>query len=309
MRGIVAAGAVLASVVTAGGFVASRYRGRQRPSASPVAGIFGNGMAYVRWGDGPKKLLIIPGGPDNMVPRGMQLSAMVKLASLLVANGYTAWAAARKQHMPEGYGILDMAGDYAQLIADEFDGHVDTLIGVSYGGRIALALAARHPEGLTHMVCAGSGHAADGPANEADVTYARLLVDGRTSEAMALHIGHGFPQTRRWGIARVLGAAVAPLFMRGAHPYYAGDTLVEAEAQMDFDARSMLPDIRIPVLVVGGGADQYFARDVTEETARLIPDSSLRVYDGKDHLGTFTDKRLPRDILDFVEQQAVVVSA
>jgi hypothetical protein len=66
----------------------------------------------------------------------------------------------------------------------------------------------------------------------------------------------------------------------------------------------MLPDIRIPVLAVGGGADQFYARDVTEETARLIPDCSLRVYDDKDHLGTLTDERLPRDVLDFVERQA-----
>jgi pimeloyl-ACP methyl ester carboxylesterase len=137
MRGIVATGVVVASVVTAGGFVASRYRGHQRPDSSPVAGIFGNGMSYVRWGSGPRKLLIIPGGVESMLPSGMLLSAYVKLASLLVAHGYTAWLTARKQHMPEGYGILDMAGDYAQLIADEFDGHVDTVVGVSYGGHMS----------------------------------------------------------------------------------------------------------------------------------------------------------------------------
>ena len=34
----------------------------------PVSGIFGDGMAYLRMGTGPKTLLWIPGGPGNVLP-------------------------------------------------------------------------------------------------------------------------------------------------------------------------------------------------------------------------------------------------
>jgi hypothetical protein len=54
---------------------------------------------------------------------------------------------------------------------------------------------------------------------------------------------------------------------------------------------------------VCGDADLYFPRAVYDETARLIPDCTLRVYEGVGHVGAVRDKRAPRDILEFVRQR------
>jgi hypothetical protein len=45
-----------------------RRRRKLGALSKPVKGIFPNTMAYVRLGDGPKTLLVIPGGPDTTRP-------------------------------------------------------------------------------------------------------------------------------------------------------------------------------------------------------------------------------------------------
>jgi hypothetical protein len=90
------------------------------------------------------------------------------------------------------------------------------------------------------------------------------------------------------------------------HPYFASDMMVEAEAEMAFNAREVLPDIPVPVLLVCGDEDRYISKEMYEETARLIPDCTLRMYAGVGHVGAVRDERFPRDVLDFVRQRSAV---
>ena len=96
---------------------------------------------------------------------------------------------------------------------------------------------------------------------------------------------------------------MARLMFGETHPYFASDMMVEAEAEVAFDAREVLPDISVPVLLVCGDEDMYIPKEVYEETARLIPDCTLRMYEGIGHVGAVRDKRFPQDVLDFVRQR------
>jgi hypothetical protein len=58
----------------------------------------------------------------------------------------------------------------------------------------------------------------------------------------------------------------------------------------------------VPVLLIGGDRDIYTPKDVYEETARLVPDCTLRLYEGQG-ISAVSDKRFPRDVLDFVRQR------
>jgi pimeloyl-ACP methyl ester carboxylesterase len=292
------------AVVAGGAFARTRLTGRGSAIPKPVTGLFPNGMAYVRWGTGPKTLLVIPGGPGNDTPSGMFLSRHLRVAHPLVEDGYTAWVVTRKRNMPKGYSIADMADDYGWLIADEFDGKVDAALGLSTGGMIAFYLAARHPARLGRIAIAVAGYVANGPGSAGDLTYARLLSEGRTADAIASMFDSVFTSWPR-GSGRVLGALMAPFVYRDAHPSFRSDTLVEAEAEVTCNAREILPDISIPVLLVGAAEDQFFTRAVVEETARLIPDCTFRLYEGKDHLAGVSDERLPQDVFDFFARRDV----
>ena len=292
------------AVVAGGAFARARLMGRGSAIPKPVTGMFPNGMAYARWGTGPKAVLVIPGGPSNAVPTGMFLSRHLQAARPLVEDGYTVWVVTRKRNMPKGYSIADMADDYGRLIADEFDGKVDAALGLSTGGMIAFYLAARHPTRLGRIAIAVAGYVANGPGSAGDLTYARLLSEGRTAEAIASMFDSVYPSWPR-GSGRVLGALMAPFVYRNAHPSFRSDTLVEAEAEVACNAREILPDIPIPVLLIGAAEDQFFTREVVEETARLIPDCTFRLYEGKDHLAGVSGERLPQDVFDFFARRDV----
>jgi pimeloyl-ACP methyl ester carboxylesterase len=298
------AGGALAAVV--GGAIArSRPQGRQRAIPKLVTGLFPGGMAYVRWGTGPKSLLMLGGGPGNAMPRDVFLSWLLRPYRPLVEAGYTIWMVTRKRDMPKGHTFADMADDYAQLIADEFDGKVDLVIGFSTGGQIGFYLAARHPDRFGHIVIAVAGYADDEQAKKILIPYARLAGEGRMDEAMASMFEVLYPSLPR-GVGRVLGAVQGRLMYGETHGSFANDVMVEAEAELACDARDVLPAISVPVLLVCGDRDEGFSKEVYEETARLIPDCTLRMYAGLGHMGVVRDERLTRDVLDFVRQRPAI---
>jgi pimeloyl-ACP methyl ester carboxylesterase len=293
-----------AAAVVGAAVARPHLQGRGPAIPKPVTGIFPNGMAYFRWGTGPKTMLQIPGGPGNTVPSGgLALRMAQSQFRAFVEDGYTVWGVARKQDMPVGHTMADIADDYAGLIADQFGGKVDLVVGVSYGGMVGFYLGARHPDRFGHLAICVAGYEVSERGKALDYEFARLQSEGRNSDAAALMLRDLGPAIRVPGVTRVPGALMGRFMFGGTHPYFASDVMVEADAEVACDAREILPDISVPVLLVCGDEDVYFPKDVYEETARLIPDCVLRMYEGVGHVGTVMDKRFPRDVLDFVLQR------
>lgn len=94
-------------------------------STKPVHGMFDGGIAYSRYGGGPKSLLFVPGGPGNGLPSGTLEWMIRRMFRPYVATGYSVWNVTRRQDMPPDHTIEAMADDYAQLIRDELEGRVD----------------------------------------------------------------------------------------------------------------------------------------------------------------------------------------
>lgn len=283
------------------------YRLRQTPEA--VSGIFPNGMAYARLGTGPKTLLFIRSGPGNVVPTGRIFVALSAFwLRPFLDNGYTIWNVTRKQNMPKGYTVADMAEDYAGMIADELGGKVDLVIGEeAYGGMIGFCLAARHPGRFGHLAIMLAGYQVSEQGKALELDFARLMSEGRTSEAGALLVGLMAPDLRMPRAARAIGALLIRVMFGQAHRYFASDVMIEAEAVVAFDAREVLPEIPVPVLLIGCDRDFEFPKAVYEETARLIPDCTLTIYENKTAIQAGSDKRLPRDVLEFVRQRPAVL--
>ena len=61
-------------------------------------------------------------------------------------------------------------------------------------------------------------------------------------------------------MGRVLGAVMGRLMYKEANPVFRSDVMVEAEAELACDARDVLPDIPMPVLLVCGDQDPYAVR-------------------------------------------------
>ena len=258
-------------------------------------------MEYASWGDGPKTLLWIQGGPGSDVPRGLFGRASAWQFRPFLKDGYTVWSVTRRRHMPAGYTVADMADDHARLIEEEFGGRVDVVVGISYGGLIAQYLAANHPDRFDHLVLALAAGGISEWGKDVDRRWALARSADRTDEAGEVFLECVLPGDRwRW-LRRRVGPLTGRLFSGAEVP--AEDLRVEAEAEVAFDAREILPRIEVPVLLLCGEQDRFFTPDIVEETARLIPDCTVVRYPGKGHLRAGTSGRLPDDVLAFVHRQ------
>ena len=277
--------------------------------SKPIEAVFPNTMAYVRWGDGPKTLLVIPGGTGTDLPSGRQVRMMMGRALRpLVESGYCTWMVARRRGMSQGHTIEDMAADYADLIAAEFAGRVNLVAGLSYGGAIGLYLAANHPERFDHIALVGCAPTIDERALRLDFDAATALSQGHRAKAGRLMAGEMLSDSwLRW-TAPVLGTLMGLTFRSHPHDQFASDVMVEVEAEGTFDARPILTQIEVPVLLINGDKDFYNPVPLIQETARLIPDCTLKVYPGKGHVGVFQSRQLAPDILDFMNRKPPVAT-
>lgn len=263
-------------------------------SARPATrtGTFGNGMSYARLGDGSRSLLWLAEASN-----WMGLAMMTRFVRPFVEDGYTVWLVSLPRNMPTGHTIADMADDYALLLEEEFGGRADLVIGHSTGGLIGFSLASRHPNRLGHIVIAGAGVWSQ-RSDRANLEPARLLVAGRTREAGATAVRLLRPDIRVPGLATALGTLVARASLAAAS---AEDLLVSAEAMHTFDPHQVLPTIPVPVLLVGGDRDVWFAQEDIEQAARLIPRCTLKLYPDTTHFGALRSPRFADDVREFVQ--------
>ncbi|MBQ6088863.1 MAG: alpha/beta fold hydrolase, partial [Firmicutes bacterium] len=111
-------------------------------------------MSYASFGSGKRTVIILPGLSDGL--------ATVRGKALLLAKPYkmffdefTVYMFSRKDDMPDGYSIRDMADDQAAALK-ELGIEKACVMGVSQGGMIAQYLAACHPELVEKLVIAVS---------------------------------------------------------------------------------------------------------------------------------------------------------
>ena len=262
-------------------------------------GTFTDGIPYLRFGDGPRTMLFLAGGPGNLVPTGFGASGFVR-GMRPFASEYTIHLVTRKSGLPDGYTTKDMSDDYAELIEHEFGGHVDLVLGVSYGGLIAQHLAADHPEMFADMVIVMSAHVISDEAKRIDSRYAELINEGRDRDAMALRADAAFTGATRSTMAGLLWLFGKPLLGK-LDDTFRRDVVIEARAEVQHDATEALGRIAVPVLIVGGTEDFAFPVPALEEMHRLIPGSELKIYEGG-HTAAFLDKRFVRDVAEFTRR-------
>jgi pimeloyl-ACP methyl ester carboxylesterase len=65
-------------------------------------------------------------------------------------------------------------------------------------------------------------------------------------------------------------------------------TTIEAEDEFDL---ARLPRVRAPTLLVGGGRDRFYDRELFEQTAELIPRCVLKLYPRRGHVTVVSDRR------------------
>lgn len=174
------------------------------------------------------------------------------------------------QAPPVAWGIADYAGHVLRLLQEAGVGRA-ALVGHSFGGRIAIALAARQPARVSRLVLVAS--AGIRPRRRAGY-YARVAAAKLARRFFSLP---GWGATGERIIARISGRL-------GSRDYRAAGpmrpTLVKV---VNEDLTSLLPAIQAPTLILWGDQDQEVPRSAMETVAAGIPRSRLVVFGGAGH--------------------------
>lgn len=240
-------------------------------------------MYYAAFGGGGRKLVVLPGLSDGL--------ATVKNKAAVLAPPYrkffgefTVYLFSRKNAMPEGYGMADMADDQA-LAMRSLGIDRACVLGVSQGGMIAQLLAARHPELVERLVLAVTAPYANDAVKSTVSGWIEMARRGDHTALMMdtaerMYSDDYLQKNRR----------LFPLVARLTKPADYDRFLKNAGAILRFDARGELTKILCPTLIIAGGEDKTVGTDAARELAGGIAGSELAVYEKLGH-GAYEEAR------------------
>ena len=240
-------------------------------------------MYYVSFGTGEKTLVVLPGLSDGL--------ATVKGKALLLSypykkyfRDYTVYMFSRKNEMPEGYSIRDMADDQVRAMKVlEIDRAY--ILGVSQGGMIAQHMAIDHPEMVKKLILAVTAPNANAVVLDAVTGWISMAMRG---DHTALMVDTAEKMYSEKYLRK--NQKLFPLLARFTKPRTYDRFLKNAHAILGFDCRSELSEIRCPTLIIAGGDDHTVGNEAASELNRAITGSELYVYDCLGH-GAFEEAK------------------
>lgn len=233
-------------------------------------------MEAVRFGSGERNLVILPGLSDGL--------ATVKGKALLLAppyrlffDRYTVWMFSRREPLPIGFTIRDMAADLAEAL-HALGIERAAVMGVSQGGMIAQYFAADYPDMTEALILAVTAPYANTTARERIERWIELAEQGDHKGLMIDTAEHSYSEAylRRYRKAYPLLGAVG-------RPKSYERFLANARAILAFDARGVLDKIACPTLILGGEEDRIVGTEASRELHQAIAGSELFLYPGLGH--------------------------
>lgn len=202
----------------------------------------------------------------------------------------------RRGNLPSDLSMGDLASEYADAIRSDIGAPVDVL-GTSTGGSIAQQLAADHPDVINRLVLLSTACRLGPRGRQLQTRVAGYVRAGRDRSAVATMLADLAPSGLRT-LARGLGWASARRVLVDAAT--AADLATTLEAEDGFDLAQCSKAIQAPTLIVAGGRDRYYSRELFAETAALIPNSNLRLFPRRGHITVASDPGAQAAIAGFL---------
>lgn len=235
----------------------------------------GTRVHYVVAGSGGPLVLMLHGIGSNSRSFRRQVEALTDAYTVVAwdAPGY-----GRSEDPPAAFSMADLADDAASLL-DHLGAGRAHVLGSSLGGVVAQLLYHRHPHRVASLILAdtnpGSGSL---PEPERSVRVQRRLAALETktprqiAEARAPSLVSADAPAELLAEMVDIMAEIRPFGYRAA-----------AIAMGTTDLTHLLPEIRVPTLVLVGERDEVTPHETAELLAREIPDVRLMVVPGAGH--------------------------
>lgn len=253
------------------------------------------------------------GEPIVMVPPGPGLDGSVFFPWFHRLKGYRLLGVDLPGHgrsdrgVPERWTVSDWASDLTRL-ADALALEGFTLLGHSFGARVALQHAVDFPGRATRVICSG-GIAHRGALAHMEDTFEswgtpelRARVDAAFEAEDVVETPadcHAAWMGQMPFLLAEAGGPAAVAIDQGWRSARYSPEIHRHGSFGDFDVRLSLPEVAVPALVVTGRDDRITRPQESEEIAGLLPQSTLAIIEGAGHF-PFVER--PNDYFTVLEQ-------
>lgn len=239
--------------------------------------IGGSKMYYISFGRGPQPLIIIPGLSDGLkTVKGT--GPILWFTYRFLARSFRVYVFSRKEPLEPGYTTRDMASQLAKVM-NLVNIETANVMGISQGGMISQWLAIDYPEKVDLLAIVISLSRQNDTIQQVIASWIDMaeqeLYDELAIDMMEKSHTEAYLKKVRpfYGIIKKM-----------SRPQSKQRFLIQAESCRTHDAYNELPSIKIPTLVIGGGADKIVGGSIVQqEMADAIKDSVLHIYPNLGH--------------------------
>ena len=233
-------------------------------------------MDYVAFGRGERALIMLPGLGDGLrTVKGMALTMALTYPKL--GKKYRVYVFSRKNDLPDGCSIRDMAADQAAAM-EALDIERAHILGVSQGGMIAQYLTIDHPEKLDKLILTVSAAKAAHTTQHILARWIALMEQGNYGEIMVDTAERSYSEAylKKYRF-------LYPLLRRLGKPRDPRRFMLQAKACMKHNALESLDKIKAPTLIIGAGQDKIVGSEAAKELHEAIPGSECFIYEKLSH--------------------------
>jgi pimeloyl-ACP methyl ester carboxylesterase len=248
---------------------------------------------YQEWGEGPPLVLVpgLAGGYGLLGPLARLLSGHFRVISYHLRGEDDCFA------LRQRFDLADLAHDLAEFL----DWHClesPVLMGVSFGGALALEFAARHPHRMQQLIVQSAGARYE---NGLVPRVARAVLTRFPLPADNPFINQFF--NLLFGGKQKPG----PLFEFVTRQIWQTDQSMMAyrlRLLEDYDVRDQLDRIRVPALVLAGERDVLVSEESLNDLVGGLPQAEACTLKGCGHLAFVTHpQRVAAEVVRFVRAE------
>lgn len=247
------------------------------------SGIFDNLVPYLKIGKGSRTIIIFPGTESLFNSLSGDPDINGDLYCQAIPPEFTAYILDYPQKLDPTATFESIAGIFATVIQKQFGKKV-IIIGISYGGQIAIPFAAQYPNLVEKLFLLVSAYALSEDCMKKFVTnsvkYAQmgkfLKMYHESDDIYNVWWMRWFAKFLTWKNLKKLVATMNPI-----------STFLTAFNQIitrNGELKSYLSKIQCPTIVIGGTKDKCFSEDLFRETTTLIPNGTLELFPGGGHM-------------------------
>ncbi len=238
---------------------------------------------YAKWGSGKKKIVIFPPTQELIASIAHSPEKQLKryLKMLAPITDFTLYILGYDKNVSKDQWCRDIAKDFAVFIEQEIG--PATIVGISYGGAIGIPFADQNPELVEKLILLVSAYG----LSDQGVIFCKDFIHLAKTQGLRSVQKKIDNLSKNWWLRWLLCLNTAIHWSSIKHTLNAPSTFINAYTHISTYPTGLKPHlkgIQAPTLILGGTQDHFFSKERYQETAALIPNATLDLYEGNSHV-------------------------